>query len=363
MTRQMTRRPQGRATIVRLHRWLGIGAAAIWMLQALTGILLSFHFEAEDALLGTRHVPTNPVAIEQRLDGLASAGGDARVNWIWTTAGLADRYIVSFATPGGEARKVYIDGAGTLLGDRPANASSVFGLIRDIHLTLVAGAAGEWILGIAGFLLVTNILFGLVVAWPRRGRWRQALILSGLRSPLAALYGWHRALGLWAAIPALLIVMTGSLMLFEHQVRTLVGASEVSLPANPATGRPVGFAQASAAAVAAIPGSRFVGTTLPSTEDASYYAWVRAPGELYRKDGYGSSLVIINANDGSVRGAWPATQASAAQAFIGSFYPLHTGEALGLTGRIFVLGIGVWLVATIILGLLLWWRKRPRVRS
>src|SRR3546814_4494430 len=100
--------------------------------------------------------------------------------------------------------------------------------------------------------------------------------------------------------------------MFEEQVRDLVSAGEVSLPPTPATGTPAGFAVASRAAVAAIPGSRFVGTTMPSAEDASYHAWVRAPGELYR-GGYGARLVIVDANHGKIRGAGPATEADAAQ--------------------------------------------------
>jgi uncharacterized iron-regulated membrane protein len=350
-----------RKTIVKLHRWLGLGAAAIWLVQALTGMLLAFHFEAEDALLTTRHQPTDFAAIEQRIDRLASGGGNAKVDWIWTTAGLSDRYIISFAGPDGTARKAYVDGAGDILRDRPADEYSFLGFIREIHLTLVAGTTGHWILAASGLLLFTNLLFGLITAWPRRREWRQALTPGGRRGSAVRAHRWHRALGLWAAFPALVIAATGTLMLFEDQLRAVVGAAEVSLPANPATGTPIGLAAATRAAVAAIDGSRFVGTTLPSPEDASYYAWVRAPGELYR-GGYGGSLVIVDANNGAIRGAWAATDASAAQAFVGSLYPLHTGESIGLVGRILTLAIGLWLAVTIILGVLLWWRKRPRAR-
>lgn len=91
-------------------------------------------------------------------------------------------------------------------------------------------------------------------------------------------------------------------------------------------------------------------------EDASYHAWVRAPGELYR-GGYGSSLVIVNANDGSIRGAYPATDHGAARAIIASFYPLHTGEAAGTIGRIAVMFVGLWLATLIVLGALLWLRR------
>lgn len=346
-------------TLVKLHRWLGLAAAAIWLVQAVTGILLTFHFEAEDAMLSTRHVPTDPAAIERRIETLAEAGGKARVDWIWTTAGLSDRYIILHDDSAGVSRKAYIDGAGTMLRNAPADDYSFLGLMREVHLTLVAGTAGHWILAVSGVLLLTNLIFGLVVAWPKRGQWRHALRPRGRRGSTAGYYSWHKALGLWAGIPALIIIASGTLVMFEEQVRDLVGAEEVSLPPNRATGQAVGFAAASRAAVAAIPGSRFVGTTMPSAEDASYHAWVRAPGELYR-GGYGGSLVIVDANDGSIRGAWPITEASASQIVAASFYPLHTGEGLGLAGRILSLAIGLWLAVTIVLGVLLWWRRRAR---
>jgi uncharacterized iron-regulated membrane protein len=351
-----------RKTLVKLHRWLGLGAAAIWLVQALTGTLLTFHFEAEDAMLSTRTVPVDLTAIEQRIGTLATAGDKAKVDWVWTTAGLSGRYVILHSDAAGVSRKAYIDGAGSMLRNRPADDYSFLGLMRDIHLTLVAGTVGHWILAVSGLLLFTNMIFGLIVAWPKRGQWRYALRPRGRRGSTASYYNWHKALGLWAGLPALVIVGTGSLILFEHQIRDLVGADEVSLPSNPSSGEPVGFAAASRAAVAAIPGSRFVGTTIPSAEDASYYAWVRAPGELYR-GGYGGSLVVVDANDGSIRGAWPATEADAKQTFVASFYPLHTGESLGLFGRLLSLAIGVWLTTSIVVGLLLWWRKRPRAQA
>lgn len=353
--------PRGstRTTFVKLHRWLGVSAAAIWLVQAITGILLTFHFEAEDAMLSTRAVPVNLAGIERQIDTLADAGGKAKVNWIWTTAGLPDRYIILHNDSDGVSHKAYIDGAGTILRNAPASDYSFFGLMREIHLTLVAGTVGHWILAVSGVLLVTNMVFGFIVAWPKRGQWRHTLRPRGRRGSTASYYSWHKVLGLWVGIPALAVIATGTLVMFEDQMRALVGAEEVSLPANPATGRPIGFSAASRAAVAAIPGSRFVGTTVPSAEDASYHAWVRAPGELYR-GGYGGSLVIVDANNGKIRGVWPATEADAKQAFVSSFYPLHTGEALGLVGRLLSLAIGVWLATSILLGLLLWWRRRPR---
>lgn len=353
----VVRRPW-RKHIVAVHRWLGIGAAAFWLIQAVTGTLLAFHFEIEDALLSSRHPPTDLAAIEQRIDAFAAAGGEAKVNWIWTTAGLPDRYIVSHVGTDGAARRAYIDGSGAVLRDKAANDHSFLKLVREIHLTLAAGTIGHWLLAVTGLLLVTNLLAGLAVAWPARGQWRAALRPRGDTSRPSGLHSWHRAVGLWAVAPAIVIAATGTLMLFEHELGELLGVPEIALPANPPRGEAVGFAAAARAATAAIPGSRFVATTLPSPGDASYYAWVRAPGELYR-GGYGGSLVIVDANDGKVRGAWPVTEADPARAFLASFYPLHTGESLGTTGRVLSMAIGVWLTVSIVLGTLLWLRRRP----
>lgn len=352
-----TTKGSGRRWFVRIHRWLGVGAALVWLMQAITGFILSFHFEIEDALLATAGPPTDLVAIERRLDELASAGPDAKVHWIWTSAGLPDRYVVNFDGADGLNRRARIDGAGAILRDRSADDHSFLSLMRELHLNFTAGQTGQWILAVAGVLLATNIVFGIVVAWPRRGAWRRALKPTTYGDGVATAYSWHRALGLWLAVPTLIVVGTGTLIYFEHPIEDLIGAEGVVLPANPPDGPGIGFAAMAQAAVAAIPGSRFVGSPMPPADDASYYAWVRAPGELYR-GGYGGSLVIVDANDGSIRGAYPATEYGVAKAIMYSLYPLHTGEAGGTIGRVLVMLVGIWLAVAIVFGVLLWFRRR-----
>lgn len=351
-----------RKITIQIHRWLSVGAALFWMIQAITGTLLSFHFELEDVFVSTQHQRTNLEAIEDTIDEIAAAGPDAQVYWIWTSAGLPDRYVILASGDEEVLRRIRIDGAGDIQRDRAAHEHSFLGLMRQIHLSLLSGAVGHWILAVSGVLLVTNLLIGLKVAWPKRGMWRRALVPVTIGHGSVRIYSWHRALGLWAIVPALLIAATGALLMFEHEIGDALDAEDATLPALPRRGDGVGFAAAVQAAVAAIPGSRFVGTTIPTEDDASYYAWVRAPGELYR-GGYGGSLVIINANDGSVRGAYPATELNARAAFVKSLYPLHTGEFAGLAGRIVAMAVGVWLAVMIVLGGLLWLKRRKLKRG
>jgi uncharacterized iron-regulated membrane protein len=354
-----TSKPLLRRGIVIVHQWLGLGAATFWLLQAVTGILLVFHFEADDMLRSVQSAPTDKVAIQTRLDQLADAGGKAKVNWIWTTAGLPDRYQISYSDAEGTDRKLWIDGGGGKLHDTRADDFSFLALIREIHIDLLSGNTGQWIMAVTGALLATNILSGLYLGWPRRQRWRAVLKPVKSASRKIRYYSWHRAVGLWAAVPALIVVATGTMILFEHGIRDLINAPENELPAITASTPIISWEQASEAAESAIPGSHFVGNVMPEASDASYYFSVHAPGELYR-GGYGASLVIVDARDASIRAVFDATKADTKQAFVNSFYPLHTGEAAGLVGRILALAIGLWLATTVVLGLLLWWNKRRR---
>ena len=75
-----------------VHRWLSLGMAALWLLQALTGALIVFHWEIDDSSVAAAHRATDPAALGQRIAQLAPAGSGRHVASIWTTGGFADRY-------------------------------------------------------------------------------------------------------------------------------------------------------------------------------------------------------------------------------------------------------------------------------
>lgn len=339
-------------------RWIGAAVGCLWLVQAVTGILLAYHFEANDALLSRAQTPKDFAAIERRMDALAGAGGEAKVNWIWSTAGLKDRFLLNYTTPEGSNRSARIAGDGTVLLDTSEGEHSFFEWVREVHLALAAGTVGEWILTVSGLLLLGALVAGLWRRWPRGEKWGDVLRPGRAAPGTDRLRAWYRAIGLVGAIPCFIVAAAAVVIHFEHSIEGPIGAPPIVLPPVAPKGEGVGFAAAARAAEAAIPGSRFVGTAMPTAEDASYRAWVNQPGEYFREDGYGGSLVIVNANDGSVRGAWPLQQASAAYKFMALPYPVHTGEIAGPLGRFLVLLTGLWLATMTILGLTLWNRRR-----
>lgn len=354
-------RPSLRRTLLKVHRWLSLGATVFWLLQALTGILIVFHWEITDAGIAGAHRPTDLAAIERRIAAIAPRDSGVTVKSVWTAAGYADRYNIIVEDAEGNGRTVRVAGDGGELRTTHDGETTLMGFLVGFHHDLL-GSWGSWIVSISGVLLCSNLILGLVAAWPKRGTWRIAL-KPATRGPAAArLYTWHRSVGLWAVVPALVIAATGTLLKFEDGVGDLIGAKAVSLPANPPAGDPVGFATAARTALAAIPGSSLTAVSWPKADDATYRIRLRAPGEIRRA--YGNSIVLVDANSGAVRGAYPIAQAEPARAFMSALFPIHTGEAGGIIGRILSIAIGLWLVTMIVAGTLLWFKRRkPRARG
>ena len=350
--------PTLRRSILKLHRWLSLGAAIFWLLQALTGVLIVFHWEITDAGIPAPQRPTDLAAIERRVDALVPPGG--KIASLWTAAGAPDRYKVYYEDAEGTKTSVRIAGDGTVLHAPKPGEESLMGFLVGFHHDLL-GKWGSWLVSISGVLLCTNLILGIVAAWPKRGTWGRAL-RPAMRGPAAPrLYSWHRALGLWVGIPALVIAATGTLLKFEDGVGDLVGATPVAMPAVAPAGAQIGFATAARAGLEAIPGSSLTQVAWPKPDDATWRVRVRAPGELRRA--YGGSYVLVDANSGQVRGTFPIAEASAANQFMSALFPIHTGEAGGLIGRILSVMIGLWLITMIAAGVLLWLKRRKPRRA
>ncbi|WP_162806661.1 PepSY-associated TM helix domain-containing protein [Sphingosinicella terrae] len=356
----MTEIPRARRSAVLLaHRWISLAVAAIWLVQAATGILIVFHWEIDDAMVPGAHLPVDLEAVERSLETMVPPGSEGRVGSLWTTAGAPDRFDV-FLEGAGLPEQVLIDGGGNVLrahhaGDGLANGGLTETLVT-IHHNLLAGDLGGWIIGLSGLLLLTNLALGLVRAWPRSG-WRRILLPPRKGAVVARRYAWHRGIGLWAVFPAFFTISAGTMLTFEGGVSRLIGASPVAADETEASAvRAVGFAQAARIATGAFPGSKIAGVYFPSATDGSYRIRVLQPGEPRRV--YGMTTVFISAADGRILGRYDALGAPPARRFMDILFPLHVGELGGLPGRLAVMAIGAWLVTMILLGLSLWWRRR-----
>ncbi|MEX6634768.1 PepSY-associated TM helix domain-containing protein [Hyphococcus lacteus] len=335
--------------LLALHRWMSLIFAVFWLAQVLTGMFITFHWEARDLAIAGAHQRTDLVAIGRQISSLEE-GKDVRVKSVWTTAGRADRYYLNLST----GEKVRILGDGSIIEYSLADSSRFFNTLVRIHHNLLVGDVGKTIIGISGILLFFNLIIAFNIAWSRRGMLKRQPWPSKRLPSRGRLFHFHLLFGAVAVIPALILVGSGVLLRYESSVAGVLGAElpKISQVADSGTGH-VTFSEAASTAMAAIPGSKLTSVNMPTEENAFYQFRLLEPGELRRA--YGKSYVTVNAKNGNIISIFPASEAPFAISFVNALYAIHVGEAGGLLGRIFITVLGLWLLILIVLGLKLWW--------
>lgn len=347
-----------RTSARRMHKYLSLAAAIFWLLQGLSGVAISFRAEIDDWLLGGRPSPTSVQALGERIEQAERSG--LEVSGMWATGGIPGQYDIYVSGPDGD-RTIRVDGSGRVLRDR-ADAvkfsdGAIFETLTRFHKSLLLGSTGTIIVGVSGVLLLTNIVLGLTAAWPAGRPWRA--LTTRPRGPTAArLAGWHRLLGLWAGIPAAVLVGAGIQLAFIDTVETAVGG-ELKEPAYAPDGpRRITPGDALARALERYPEAELTALSMPGEQAPWYRVRLRADGEIPRQ--FGATTVWISAADGTTIGDHDARSSAPGRRLVEWLYPIHTGQIGSLAGRMLNLAIGIWLVTMICLGATLWLRRARR---
>ena len=352
-------------TFRQVHRWISLSVAAIWLIQAITGTLSVFRWEIDDWTVAGEHVPVDLAAVGAKVDALA-ASPNTDVSSVWTSGTSAGRFDVHY-TQADQYRVMRIDGRGRTLRDRSGDQAAAQGAIWDtitsVHTSLKLGDLGEGLIGLSGLLLISNIILGLKLAWPKRRTWRKTLLAKPAGGSIARLYAWHRKVGLWFAFPALLTVTAGVSMVFADALKRGLRAevAEPSLSMTTGDSQAIGLTAALKKALATYPSASFSGVSLPDEEEPWYRVRLRNSGEVPRK--WGTTIVWVSSRNGQVLGTYNAAAPKPGRAVTDSMYAIHTGQAGGAIGRIVVLTIGLCLLTLIALGVPLWAKRRAAARK
>ena len=271
-------------------------------MQAVTGTLSVFRWEIDDWTVAGEHVPVDLKAVGAKVDLLA-ASPDSSVSSVWTSGTNAGRFDVHYDW-NDAYRIMRIDGQGRTLRDRSgeqvAAQGAIWDTITNIHTSLMLGDTGKWLIGISGLLLLSNIVLGLKLAWPKRGTWRKTLFGKPAGKSTAQLYGWHRKVGLWFAFPALFTVTAGVSMVFSDGLERGLHAELADpavIPAAKLEGK-VGFAQAVGMALETFPGSSFSGVSLPDGKAPGTASGFGTQAKCRGK--WGTTVVWVAASDGRI---------------------------------------------------------------
>jgi uncharacterized iron-regulated membrane protein len=351
-------------TLRQIHKYLSLTVAALWLLQAATGLLLVFHWEMDDGALGGPTRALDPAALSASLDELRASRLDSSITGVYPSGGYPGRFDVLVANPAGHIDALRVDGEGTVLRERPWNYDFLhigwLQIATYLHQTLFMHTTGNWIMGCSGLLLLTNIGLGLSLAWPRAGQWVRTLTPPRAGPTAAKLYGWHRAVGLWLAIPALLFVSAGVIRAFDDPLAAAFddqrpAPTEAEAAHEPAVSV-VSAGGALRTALGLYPRAALSALEFPDEHAAWFTVKLTQPHDLRRISG--TTAVYVSSRSGRVLRVYDAGAMPWKTRLWDAVYPFHTGEFAGVVGRILVSVVALWLLTMIGLGVSLWLTRR-----
>jgi len=150
-----------------LHGWLALLFALPLLLASVSGAMLGFARESDRIfnvdLLAAPFSSSPPRSIQHLLATARAAYPDRRVIGLGLSATPVDATVVLMQDAAGARHEVYIHPrTGELRGSRPAQ-SSLYGLAWRLHTTLLLNETGRWITRLAALGLLLTTLSGLVL--------------------------------------------------------------------------------------------------------------------------------------------------------------------------------------------------------
>jgi uncharacterized iron-regulated membrane protein len=234
-------------------------------------------------------------------------------------------------------------------------------IIYGLHVELLAGHVGVWLIGLAALLWMIDHIPAAILAVPRIKGIAVALRVSGSANSLRRLYDLHRAPGLWLLPFTLMLALTGWCLAWAEESRAIIGTlSPVSgrlhyaMPDRETSAHRITAGQALALFTSRH--SAPVDSIMPLPRKGLYAIRSFDPRD---PDDMGRLWTYLAMEDGRPIARRHDMGSSAGDTFFGWQYPLHSGRAFGLSGRLLVAAVGLATFGLWLSGLLLW-RQRGR---
>ena len=203
-----------KSILIRIHRWIGIVLAPVFLLLILSGAVLSFRPIVSD------FASASSQAVDVQALGTLTGNLEAVGPITMVTVAKGDRAI-DVASSAAEVAGRWDIASGTRM-ESATGGIDIFGIAKNLHKSLLLGLG--IVVDVASWAMLAIMVVGPLLAWPRFSN---------------SLIGWHRVLG-WCLLPvAILSPLTAVLM--------TLGAGAGSAPL-PRASRPVAISQALAVA-------------------------------------------------------------------------------------------------------------------
>lgn len=353
-----------RATLLKVHLWVGMVAALFLFALGLSRALLTFE-DIIDPALNARAWYVKPQGTPLKLTQITQATRQAFPQSTLEELELPQKpddtvKIVALQSNGRDVVIGVNPYTGEIVGRRIDRQLRPMAVIRKFHThLLIRGRGGHMILTIAACCLLGLALTGIVLWWPRK-------IFKVRGGPSHNLvFDLHQMLGLWSSACVLLFSLTGIAVGFEDQVnRWALALSHMQpapwpTPKQPAAGvPPLSPDELLAKAESIAPGARPIGLDFDSPNDPALVIM------KFPEDHLGRTFVILDRYTGDVlrfdnTRAMPVALKYARM----SNQEIHTGDIFGWPTRILASTFSLAVAALAVTGPWIWWNRKYAQRS
>ncbi len=376
MKATMKRKPNLRRHWLAVHLYLGLAFGLVMAVTGLTGSLLVFYLELDEALnpeLAAADAGRPTLSYETIYSALRRSEPGREGAWRLEIPNDPGSMITARYYKPKETEPAHF--APLMASVDPYSGEIVkkrfwgrFAMtwIYDLHYTLLLDDTGKVWMAVVGVVLLISLFSGLYLWWPPKQKWRAALTIKARASRERLIYDLHKVGGVYGFVVVLVLALTGVALEIPDYVNPLINAvsplteppkphSEVVLNAERLT-----LDQAVAIAHRRFPDTRLCWIETPNGTDGVYRINLRQDFEPSRR--FPKTNVWIDQYSGRILAVADPRDFGGGNTLLTWLHALHSGEAFDLTGRWLVFISGLTCPLLFVTGIWRWLQKR-KVKS
>ncbi|MDP2178897.1 PepSY-associated TM helix domain-containing protein [Methylicorpusculum sp.] len=364
-----------------VHLYVALTIGFVFVILGLTGSFNVFIYELEElGLPQVRHeVNAQPRSLDEIMQTVKATHPEKKGKWSLLMPNYGNDYLwVEYPKPVETADELYapfrvlIDPYSGRIIAESYWGQTLWTLIYEVHASFLTGKLGAEIGQIGfnticflGLFLFISTLTGLYLWWPRWGKFKKAVTIKRGASPERFYFDLHKTTGFYSSIILLILAFTGFSFSYVDYIKPLIrsfsAVKEKHLEEPDVkskvidNAKPLSIARAVAQADTVFPDAELRGVETPDGKEGVYSISKRQSGEANHR--WSRSKVWIDQYSGKVLAVQDPNKFTAGETFINVLWPLHTGEALGLAGRILWCVMGFAPLVLYVSGIIRWLQK------
>lgn len=242
----------------------------------------------------------------------------------------------------------------------------LMGMIYRFHDSFWLGKIGAMATGVIGVLMLISMISGIVLWWPKPGKFRGALVVKPKSSPERLNYDLHKVFGIYPAVVLLMLLFTGAYLSFHgsfpKQVNALIGvlssittAPDFSNHISRVDRDPLNMDKVLEIANSAIPDGKIDFILLSNSGNGVLKVFKYGTNEHLQSTT--RWMIAIDRYSGDVLYTTYGKRKTAGDIFDEWQLSLHSGKAFGLFGRVVVFIVGLVPLVLYVTGGLRWLQK------